>query len=397
MSDLESQLEERSERIRNLERQLELVCENYAAKIATVTNTTIRDGEATRNSVQSSIMELRSLLDEGFKAEKQVTEKMLRQNEDTTSALMVELQAAKDQLAYLAENQRHNSTEIRTSQKGLDRDQEVVANLKLRISELEHESKTSMELRQRWIRDIRMMDPLRTKLKALQERLPLMEGLGMKLDEIVQMNASAQSASSYLATEKDWIRQQLEAKTDSQNNEGTALVSYSNGETLFASNPEASNLPGHMAEDSNTESYTSSLEEEVASRKVVVHSPIHREDSPVPPSVQQEQKRRRELIQLRSILKHHVPSKRESTNLESDSLQLSIRTNQYHHHSEGDSNDNKTVVTNAVVAEIRSSLIQQREWSPPTVADFETSNHFSMEGQSGRDKQSLLYGRTIGT
>jgi hypothetical protein len=113
--------------------------------------------------------------------------------------------------------------------------------------------------------------------------------------------------------------------------------------------------------------------EDAACRKVTVHSPDPGEGSPMPPpTVMQEQKRRREITQLRSILKSHVQSGAiESASIDGPSTTLQANNSKPPiHPSNGSLNKSGSFSSKEMVAEICSRMVRH-DWSFPTVADFE--------------------------
>lgn len=324
----------------NLENQIQQEHKGLAQKIDGVVSGTLNDREEAANLVRSAASELRTTLEQGFDQERERTTRLLQESGNIAQALTAYIDNHK-QPSVEMDNKAHEL------QAALESEREAATQLTGKIEALEQKCQENEVLRKQWIKDIQTLDTARSQLEAVQKRIPQIESYEQKLDRIVEINEFIHSSVSFLTEEKDWIQQELTRRSQEP------VVS----ETATSCEIDEM-LPMPIVEsNANTESQPPA-NEDAACRKVIVHSPDPGRNSPSPPpTVVQEQKRRREVTQLRSILKSHVAhSTVESGSIED--LSTRPRTAQ-----------NKTG-SKEMVAEIRSNFLQ-RNWAFPTVADFE--------------------------
>ncbi|EGR47361.1 uncharacterized protein TRIREDRAFT_109189 [Trichoderma reesei QM6a] len=353
LQDVLQQLSARENRLDNLERQILQAYEGFAEKIESTVAGAISDGGETTAFVKSAAAELCAALEKGFGQEKERTLQLLQGNEDLVKVLTSHL----DEQKKLASQTDHNTCELQAT---LTSEREAAAQLRRQIQGLEQKNQETEELRKQWLKDIGVVDTIRTQLKAIKERIPQIENCDKKLDRIVEISRSIQSSASYLTTEREWVQAELEGKMPKP----------------VASEPgtsgEATKMPMARSIEAPEVTERCVVKEDVISRKVTVHSPDPGEGSPLPPpTVMQEQKRRREITQLRSILKTHaLPGAHETGDLEGPSARPQANHGKPSQSLNGSLNKSTSASAKDMVAEIRSRLLRH-DWSFPTVADFE--------------------------
>jgi hypothetical protein len=196
----------------------------------------------------------------------------------------------------------------------------------------------------------------------------------------------------YLTRERQWEREQLEQATpEGDQTEGpifgeevTQEISLSQVDQPLPSIESQTVKPLNGHRDAALESIPS-VSEAAHKRRVTVHSPAGKIMSPsLPPSVAQEQLRRREAIQPRSILKLSMTACQDPAQLQKHAA--SVNLDQTRVEERLTSKDNDTTASraaNAVVEKIRAELIPDETsrlaWSLPSVADYERGGQFSLD------------------
>ncbi|KAL7951785.1 hypothetical protein V8C42DRAFT_305219 [Trichoderma barbatum] len=340
--------------IDDLQRQFQQVHEGFTKNVEAMVSRAKKQGEETTKSVRSATTELRATLEQGLRQEREKTAQLLQGSEDILKGLM----ARANEQKQLTTQTDHKTSELQAT---LESEREAAAQLRHQIQRLEQGAQETEDLRDQWLKDVEIIDKVRSQLKALEMRIPHVETCDKKLDRIVEISRSIQSSASYLATEKEWVQLELAG----------VMPKPAASEPEVSCETTTAALPLLTGPSSVTESQ-SSIKDDATSRKVTVHSPDPSEKSPSPPpTVMQEQKRRREVTQLRSILKSHaLPGAVESGNLEGRSTRPQANPSKAGNPSNGFLNKPPASSAKEMVAEIRSRLLQH-DWSFPTVADFE--------------------------
>ena len=311
--DLMRQLVERNETINELQRQLQLTTEDYAGKIEDIRTSIAKDGNSARNFLEDVVLELQGKLEEILNLAQEHTRRLSDQSKTGQATLEKQLKEAQENLVQVAADASLNKEILQTE---LIHERNNVAELTGKAMAFEEDAKANDILRQRWNQDIRAADSMRKQLQALRGRLPQMESLGEKLDKIACMNGVIHSTATYLADERDWVHEQLKSTLRSMNG------STDRGDKCIpeapASNPNVDStddtsqkvkLDGPQSQRPVSVSMidVTSLRDSLR-RRVTVHSPNDINDRPFPPpSVEQEQVRRREATRPRSILKFSMP------------------------------------------------------------------------------------------
>ncbi|KAL7791950.1 hypothetical protein V8C37DRAFT_381088 [Trichoderma ceciliae] len=348
----------REVKLDDLECRLQQAYEGFTKEIEAMLSGARNNGEETTNLVRSAATELRSTLEQGFGQERERSTQLLQGNENIVKVLTAHL----DEHKQLTTQTDHKTQELQAT---LESEREAAAQLTRKIQALEQKAQESEVLRNQWLRDIQTIDTTRSQLEAIRERIPQVESYDKKLERIVEINKSIQSSANYLAEEREWIQQELTSRFSGP------VISEVAASWEIDKNKNPQTLP---TESGGPIENRPPAKEEAVCRKVTVHSPDPCEGSPSPPpTVMQEQKRRREITQLRSILKSNVPSgatEVESGIIEGSSTRPQANNSKPGHSLNGSLNKAGSASSKEMVAEIRSRLLRH-DWSFPTVADFE--------------------------
>ncbi|TFB06629.1 hypothetical protein CCMA1212_000661 [Trichoderma ghanense] len=370
LQDFMQRLSAREIKLDNLERQILQAYEGFTDKIETIVAGAISDEGETTSFVRSAAAELCATLEKGFGQERERTSQLLQGNENIVKVLTSHI----DEQKKLASQADHDTCELQAT---LTSEREAAAQLRRQIQGLEQKAQETEELRNQWLKDIEVVDTVRSQLKAIKERIPQVETYDKKLDRIVEISRSIQSSASYLATEREWVQAELEGIMPKP------VVSEP------ATSGEATQTPLARSIEAHEVTERALVKEDVISRKVTVHSPDPGEGSPLPPpTVMQEQKRRREITQLRSILKTHaLPDAVEAGDLEGPSARSQANYGKPNQSLNGSLNKSTSTSAKDMVSEIRSRLLRH-DWSFPTVADFERDIQLaSKKRQAPQDNQ----------
>ncbi|PHH82375.1 hypothetical protein CDD82_6210 [Ophiocordyceps australis] len=367
--------------IKDLESRVQLMSDTQASGIDRLTKQQVMNEEAVQNHLARLMEEFKSSVESGFLVEQKKSEERARQGQASLDALQSQLEAVNHHLAVvkLGANKEINNEEHKT----------LVDTLEQQILKLENQAKETEQLRDRWLQDIKAINALRASLEELELRVPQMEKLSLHLGDFSRINQVMSSTAQYLLGERDWVEEQMEE-------------AQLNDSSQFFSSATNADVPHQATED--RPSFAASSENKVADivegvlmddiplrRKVKVHSPAGRRltGSP-PPSVEQEQVRRREAAQPRSILKPKATSLQDSGTIEEQASRMPRHKSQYNRPAMGKMST--TVASSGVVEEIRSGFVQPERahlnWSLPTVMDFENDSHQASTQDSQRSVEN---------
>lgn len=338
------QLRERQSHITTLEQQIHLLREDYLENISGMMNKMQNNDQAMEERLHVLGAELRSRLDDGFKRERLRSEKTLQASDEIKNVLEVQVQEARQKLQELG------TTSKLMIEQNSQQEHEESKILLQKVQQFEQEAAGTHQLRERWTKDIQAIDALRSQLTSIFEKVPDLIDFETKLEQIGSINSHIHSTASYLAAERLWVQNQLKPQEDMVDPERPmAMRSLATGMTKICI-------------------------QEQARRKVTVQSPAMNSPSP-PPSIEQEQLRRRETIKPRSILKTTATSTVEAAGPTENFLRVSQNHSQYNRPVMGEDCSKTVGVKNAMVEQIRSTLIHPtqppKEWNLPQVADFE--------------------------
>ncbi|KAH7319769.1 hypothetical protein B0I35DRAFT_478089 [Stachybotrys elegans] len=359
---LTQQLEERQRRIGELEQQLVLAKNDCSDRIQSLASLVETNDRGLQDRLEELATDLHLKLDQSFQLEKEHSSQKLIDSETRRVTIENQLAEARQKLKKLEADQ--NAVE--------QQDRSTTAQLLEKIQHLENQARATGELRERWSHDNEVIGSLRSQLSSMLQAMPRLEDVQGKLNDIQNMNQCIHSTANYLRTEREWVQQQLQNRQQPSPHparatpEGQSLQFNTNGEELKGA----------------------STQEKDIRRKVVVNSPSI-EKSPSPPSVQQEQHRRRMGTQPRSILKFTTTSAPEQSGA-SVFLRKSHNHSQYNRPMVG-SRGGPSEEGSKKVEEIISVLVprpqSESELALPTVAEFE-SRRLSNPGEGAKRQMS---------
>ncbi|KAM6477306.1 hypothetical protein HDV62DRAFT_208255 [Trichoderma sp. SZMC 28011] len=338
------------------DQRLQQAYEELTKKVEAMISEAMKNGEETIEPLNSAITDLRATLEQGLGQEREKTAQLLQVNENVLNVLSTHISEQK----HIATQDGDKISELQAT---LENERETAAQLRNKIQAFEQKAQETEILRDEWLKDVQTIDKMRSQLKAIAMRIPQVENCDKKLDRIMEISRSIQSSASYLATEEEWVQLEI---ADRMSNPA-ALDVVTSCEVSTAPLPLLGKSDGAVEIQPSTK-------EDVMSRKVTVHSPDPGERSPSPPlTVMQEQKRRREVTQLRSILKSHaIPATVEPGSVEGHPTRPQTDQSKVSQTANVSINKSQSASTKEMVAEIRSRLIQHNHtWTFPTVADFE--------------------------
>ncbi|EHK44249.1 hypothetical protein TRIATDRAFT_37053, partial [Trichoderma atroviride IMI 206040] len=325
---------DREAKLDDMESRLQQMHQGFTTKIDTMISGALNaDKEATK-LIRSAATELRDVLERGFGQERERISQLFIESGNIAKAFAANVDEQKES----ATQNNHKSDELQAT---LEIERGAVAQLTRKLQEFEHQAQENEVLRDRWLKEIQSVEAVRAQLKTIQEQTSPAKVCEKKMDRLVEISEFIRSSTSYLATESEWIQQELVARAP----EPTVEVDNDLSASSTGSSEGAENRPA--------------AKDDGVFRKVTVYSPDPGESSPSPPpTVVQEQKRRRETTQLRSILKGQI----QSSTLQVDQNKPPDLSNG----SLGKAGSS----SKQMVAEICSRMVQY-DWSFPTVADFE--------------------------
>ncbi|PHH75107.1 hypothetical protein CDD80_2627 [Ophiocordyceps camponoti-rufipedis] len=213
--------------------------------------------------------------------------------------------------------------------------------------------------------DGQAVDDLRVEFSELQRRVPQLERLGSTLSKMAQMNEILHSTAQFLGRERNWARQEIDKAADAGSRQERA--------------GDGSHEISTVERDRMTGAQHGAA---LLRRRVMVYSPAGSQLSPSPPpSVEQEQARRRGAAQPRSILKLSaaVTSSLEPGTVDEQAMRAGPSR-------PVTGKDSVAAAASAMVEQIRAELLpseaSQLAWSLPSVADFERDGPCSAFGGS---------------
>ncbi|KAL7959378.1 hypothetical protein V8C34DRAFT_313382 [Trichoderma compactum] len=338
------------------DQQLQQAYKELTKQLEAMVSGAVKTGKETIEPLNSAIANLRTTLEQGFGQEREKAAQLLQTNENVLKVLTTHVNEQK----HITTQADDKASELQTT---LENEREITAQLRNKIQAFEQKAEETEILRNEWLKDVQTIDKMRSQLKAVTMRVSQVEDCDKKLDRVVEISKSIQSSASYLATEEQWVQLEI---TDRMPNPAASEV--------VASCEVSTTAPRLMAESNAAAEIQPSTKEDAMSRKVTVYSPDPGERSPSPPlTVMQEQKRRREVTQLRSILKSHAPPDTvEPGGLEGHPARPQTNHGKVSQAANSSLNKSQSASAKEMVAEIRSRLIQHNHtWTFPTVADFE--------------------------
>ncbi|KAF4992197.1 hypothetical protein FGRMN_7328 [Fusarium graminum] len=369
------QLENRDSKIGRLEETLHQVSQDWSNKLDVIRSTMRESDEQAKECLQKAIREIRTALEDKLQEEKTASEKDISRSEAIQGVVKAHLEQVNLQLERLSPNH----PEPQFLHKALAEEREKTQALQEQVVRLENDSGISDELNQRQRQDLQAIEALKSQLQGMSEQVPRAETLNTTFNKMVDLNQMLQSTALYLSKERQWVSGQLvissqdvSPRNPQQNNTGIESVYFSGNR----SEEPVVRLPiqGTDTKLSTSLSDLSSLDVhsqgERYRRKVTVAShALEASSTAPPPSITQEQLRRREAILPRSIL-------RPATTLsqEAEPSRAHMNQSQYNRPVMAKGSSLTGFANPAVVEQIRSGLIQPKikrpGWEFLTMEDF---------------------------
>lgn len=364
------------------DRQLQLLADDYAAKLESMATSLISENSSVNRKILESLAGMALQLDAVFDRERRVSEQKIQESNEANRELQSQLDQARLMLdeAKVAPRLDVNGE---TNQQ-LNHEREIVSQLKQSVQQLEENLRIVSTLRGKWKQDIDVIDALKNKIVTACQRLPRVESMAAKLGNIVRLNGIIHSTAKYLSTEKDWIQQEIAARNvedDANHQDGQVdFAGYDTKvESLHASGTETQQQHGYDTMDIDAFST-----ESLSQRKVQVRSPEDFDCPSPPPTVAQEQRRRREANKPRSIMRLPFGAEISSMAVAEDTPPADDQKSQpSSSRGAGKTQHN----TDQILKQIRSGFIppefippDRPSWKLPTVTEFQKS--FEIKNQN---------------
>ncbi|KAK2590775.1 hypothetical protein QQS21_011545 [Conoideocrella luteorostrata] len=321
-------LVQRSERIDALERKFDAVIQSYVSKFDLLNDSLATKNEA-KQMIQHAMDEFRHVLDHGLSQEKAKAEHDSKQTQFTLNNVEVQISTIIDQLKRVEAQKPYPMGPD-------DRDKDIAkatSSLQQKIHELEAEAKVTEDLRNRWHSDIEMVNSMRSSLKTVQDMVPQIDRHNQEFSKIAGFGNILENTSRYMAQEHKWIKRYLRELTAGSTGIETSVImtppltgTQQNQSSQRIKEHDGSEWGCHgliPAHDSSAENNSTTPSQngllEATTKRVQVQSPLEAYSalSLSAPSVQQEQKRRRDPVKVRPILKSNASSSsQESTGWE---------------------------------------------------------------------------------
>ncbi|KAF4125629.1 hypothetical protein GMORB2_0873 [Geosmithia morbida] len=298
--ELAQKLEQRGNTLEGRELNLQGLISTFTSKMSQVWGKIKGNKNDAKDALQETIYQVQERFEASLLRERAWSAQKLVQME----AAVLEL---RDHVRNLTQIER-GSTETPAQQNVeklhlmLQEERGTVARLTENIHSLEKEAKLMTGLRERWTRDLWLIDSLRSQLSAIRHRMPQVESMAAKLDSISLLNSFIHSTASYLSNEKKWIQGELTTRDNGSSSAGSSQLRAVHEQT------RSTDSKGPATEGSipgvNTGCSVAAGPHGISTRRVTVCCPTLELDPPSPPlSVEQEQIKRREAAKPRPILR----------------------------------------------------------------------------------------------
>ncbi|EFY90473.1 hypothetical protein MAC_03467 [Metarhizium acridum CQMa 102] len=266
-----------------------------------------------------------------------------------------------------------------------DEQDDAAVTLQDKISQLEKEVSKTTDLQKRWHSDIQIVDSIRSKLKILQQLPSQIDGCSEQLAKFSRVSSMLDSASTDLAKQETWVKQQLGINLPQINSNVVTpprAADQLKPSQLMDPNdrynqPENSNNDREMSTESDEIRTTQNSNSEFGQKRVQVQSPTEAQSPSSPPSIEQEQKRRRIPMAVRPILKAN------SLSLSQESIVVQHQSNETETELGPILESRKTTTTissasaasQKIIADISSGFITDKSeetfFNLPRVTDFQ--------------------------
>lgn len=399
--ELEMRLQERDDKIQQLEKQSKEMMEVYTINMNALTDRVAGAGESGRQVMQDALHEYQKALKEGFLRESEESRKRLTQSQEAMKTLQSQVQSMQEQLALVNSGVcAERATSSGEEEKG------HITELKQKLEELQAQAEATKKLRGRWQHEIETVDQLRGQLEEMQQILPQMERLDSTLGKMTEMDKIIQSTSHYLNEQQSWVRQELNEKDGEDGYDDITTNDEMDEEPV--EDEAAALIEGSLEESLDGQSASKiKVEDEVGSkgclkkdwteesvvdvalrRKVTFRSPAGDGSSPSPVRPKEGQEDgQRETLPRRSILKQpHIKGQAGHGGVD-DGVERSIGQSRFNRPVV--SGESATTKSCSMMAErIRTGFVSGEgqtalAWGKlPTVADFERESQLR-NGQKG--------------
>lgn len=355
------------------ETRIQLLAEDYRARVASLADQINDRAKSADEGIRTTLAHITSCVNSLLERDNEAPGEKLRESEEVNLDLQNQLSEIKTRLL---ETQAAFDSGVQERNQQLDEERLTASNLTARIQELEEEAVTMTSLRETWQKDIDSIQTLRAKVATACQRLPRVESMAAKLDNISRLNGFIHSTARYMSSEKDWIQRELATRGKDAAEEAGVYMEPSKVTSSIGSLQSHSQTACGIAREPHESRAASRLDtlfaEDFAPRKVEVRSPEDFDSPSPPPTVEQEQIRRREVSRPRSIMRvalgaEHVtlPPRVNIATVDSQSGQpTALRT----------TNGNGDELTEKIHEEIRAGLIppeRRSAWKLPTVTEFQ--------------------------
>ncbi|KAM0561093.1 hypothetical protein ACHAPJ_003594 [Fusarium lateritium] len=374
-SQVTEQLQARESKISELEEALRQVSEEWAKKLDTMRTSMLENDELTKEYLQTAVREIRNTLEKQFRQEKTTSEKDILRSEAIRDIVESQLQQVKRQLEGLSSGDPGSQLLRET----LAEERKKITVLQEQLARLKDDSGANDELCKRQRQDLEAIEVLKSQLEGMSEHVPRVENLNTAFNKMVDLNQIMQSTASYLSKEHRWVNEQLATKLHAVSS-GISQRSDTGTESSYFDEQRSEEPPTLFRTQSICMKRSTSLSDlatldvhaqgERFRRKVVVASPALDAQSPAPPpSVEQEQLRRREASIPRSILRLAATSMHEI-----EPTRAPLSHSQYNRPVMAKVSSGAGYTNPDMVEQIRSGLIQPKpmraNWEFPTMEDF---------------------------
>ncbi|GAO14977.1 uncharacterized protein UV8b_00514 [Ustilaginoidea virens] len=347
--------------------------------------------------MKTTVDEVRGVLEHRMVQGQEKVDHDLKQTQRTLDHLQTQIRAISDQLVRV-----DSSASCSEKPKSVE-----VVSLREKIHQLETEAKVTMDLRNRWHSDIEMVESLRHNLKIIPDIVVEMDKFSQNLESLSEVDTFFKSSFDYLRKEHQWVKHQLQNQSGKDKDDGPDVTRTSEaGGTLHGQLGQGEHNNDNGGSKGSSDVAQKSCSEHVkngstlssasmtATKRVQVHSPVAENDSLSPaPSVQQEQKRRRDSVQVRSILKATAPlAPLELIEGEGFCQETRTELGTVQEPRWSISASNKSLAGQRIIHELSSGFTVEKKsevvFSLPRVTDFQTTMSMSTEGelQLDRDK-----------
>ncbi|KAF4970460.1 hypothetical protein FSARC_2538 [Fusarium sarcochroum] len=374
-SQVAEQLQDRESKISELEEALRQVSEEWVKKLDTMRTSMLENDEQAKEYLQTAVREIRTTLEKQFREEKTTSEKDILRSEAIRDTVESQLQQVKRQLEGLSSD----DPESQLLRETLVEERKRISVLQEQLAKLKGDSGANNELCKRQRQDLEAVETLKSQLEGMSEHVPHVETLNTAFNKMVDLNQIMQSTASYLSKEHHWVNEQLAMKTQAVGSSNSQRSNTGTESSYFDKQRPEEPLTLTRAQSISLKRSTSlsdlatldvHAQGERFRRKVVVASPALDANSPAPPpSIEQEQLRRREASIPRSILRLAASSMQEG-----EPTRAPLSHSQYNRPVMAKVSSAGVCANPAMIEQIRSGLIQPKprrpNWEFPTMEDF---------------------------